>query len=67
MTQCCAVLLSLLLLSEKEVELWLVTQLRTLSGWTPLEGDEETVQVQQSVLSSKMHLHFGFRWKLKKN
>lgn len=38
--------------SEKDVQLWLVTQLRTLSGWTPLEGEEETVQVQQSMLST---------------
>lgn len=60
MTQCCASALSTLL-SEKEVQLWLVTQLRTLSGWTPLEGEEETAQVQQSVLSSKMHLHFGIQ------
>lgn len=59
MTQCCASA-PFTLLSEKEVQLWLVTQLRTLSGWTPLEGEEETVQIQQSVLSSKMHVHFGF-------
>lgn len=41
------------MLSDKEVRLWLVSQLKALCGWTPPQGEDETIQVQQKVLSSK--------------
>lgn len=35
-----------------------MSQLKALCGWTPPQGEEETKQVQQQVLSSK-NTHFS--------
>ncbi|XP_059191150.1 Fanconi anemia group A protein isoform X2 [Centropristis striata] len=37
--------------SDEGVRLWLVSQLKSLCGWTPPPAEEETKQVQQKVLS----------------
>ncbi|MEQ2276177.1 hypothetical protein XENORESO_015031 [Xenotaenia resolanae] len=37
--------------SDENVRSWLPCQLKALCGWTPLQAEEETKQVQQKVLS----------------
>ncbi|MEQ2195728.1 hypothetical protein XENOCAPTIV_017413, partial [Xenoophorus captivus] len=38
--------------SDENVRSWLPCQLKALCGWTPLQEEEETKQVQQKVLST---------------
>ncbi|XP_050929308.1 LOW QUALITY PROTEIN: Fanconi anemia group A protein [Lates calcarifer] len=37
--------------SDEDLRVWLVSQLKALSSWTPPRGEDETKQVQQKVLS----------------
>ncbi|XP_023253185.1 Fanconi anemia group A protein [Seriola lalandi dorsalis] len=43
--------LKYILESDEGVRSWLVSQLKALCSWTPPQGEEETKQVQQKVLS----------------
>ncbi|XP_038562985.1 Fanconi anemia group A protein isoform X1 [Micropterus salmoides] len=56
--------LKYILESDEGVRLWLVSQLKALCGWTPPQGEEETKQVQQQVLSTVASVLVGTGFEL---